>query len=173
MSVETEQRGFEAFGMIYGSEREAILSLIDVLRAEEAAAGLALAGWATVCRNPALRGGLAMIAERESFHGRIFAARMEALGAECRASVDIRRGDDYRACLADAEISDAVKLARVHDAVGDPEALIGPVRAFAERIVEDLETREALRLYCDDEISSGRWLCEMCDRLSVRRTRAH
>jgi hypothetical protein len=172
MSVEVETQGeFQAFGMIYGTEREAIIRLIDVLQAEESAAGLALASWARVCKNPSLRGGLSVIAERESFHGRVFAARMQALGMECRAAIGPERGREYRSCLADPAISDEVKLARLHDSVGDAETLIAPIQAFAERITHDLETKEALRLYCDDEISSGRWLCEMCDRLSVPRNR--
>lgn len=161
---------FKAFGMVYPTERDAILALIDVLRAEESAAGEALANWVKVCKNPALRGGLGIVAERESYHGRIFARRMADLGAECRAVIDPKRGAEYQACLADPVISDAMKLARLHESVGDPETVIRPVLDFALSITQDLETREALRLYCEDEISSGRWLCEMCDTLSVVRT---
>jgi len=159
--------GFQAFGRTYKSEREAIIGLIDLLRAEEGAAGEAIAGWVKVCQNPALRGGLGMIAERESFHGRLFGRRMTDLGAEWRATIAPERGAEYQACLADPKVADTVKLARLVGTIGDTETIIAPVRDFAERITEDLETREALRLYCEDEISSGRWLCEACARLGV------
>ena len=159
--------GFQAFGRDYGSEREAIIGLIDLLRAEEGAAGEAISGWLKVCQTPMLRGGLGMIAERESFHARVFGQRMIDLGAEWRAVVDPERGPDYQACLADPSVPDAVKLARLVGTIGDTGAVIAPVVDFARRISEDIETREALLLYCEDEISSGRWLCEASVRLGV------
>jgi hypothetical protein len=158
---------FQAFGRHYASEREAIVGLIDVLRAEESAAGEAIASWVAVCRDPSLRGGLSIIAERESFHGRIFGRRMTGLGEDWRASIDAERGAEYQACLADPNVPDAVKLGRLVGTIGDVEAIMAPVIDFANCIIEDLETREALRLYCEDELSSGRWLCEACDRLGV------
>ena len=159
---------FEAFGRTFASEREAIVGLIDVLRAEESAAGLAIASWVKVCKNPRLKGGLNWIAERESFHGRVFGQRLKDLGEEWKATIGPERGADYQACLADPNVADDVKLVRLIGSLSDTEAVIAPVREFAERISEDLETREALRLYCEDEISSGRWLCELCDRLGVK-----
>ena len=166
-TIPTGETGFQAFGRHYPSEREAIIGLIDLLRAEEGAAGEAIAGRVKVCQTPALRGGLTMIAERESFHGRVFGQRMNDLRAEWRATIDPERGAEYQACLADPMVSDTVKLARLADTIGDTETTIAPVVDFALRITEDLETREALRLYCEDEISTGRWLCGICDRLGV------
>jgi hypothetical protein len=160
--------GFQAFGRSFASEREAIVGLIDVLRAEESAAGLAIASWVKVCRNPTLKGGLNWIAERESFHGRVFGQRLKDLGEDWKATIGPDRGPDYQACLADPNVADEMKLVRLIGNLGDTETLIAPVREFAERITEDLETREALRLYCEDEISSGRWLCELCDRMGVK-----
>ena len=159
--------GFQAFGRNYASEREAIVGLIDILRAEESAAGRAIASWVTVCKDPYLRGGLAWVAQRESFHGDVFGQRLRELGEAWQAVPGAYRGADYDACLADPSVPDAVKMARLVGGLGDTEAVIAPVREFAERIVDDPETREALRLYCEDEISSGRWLCEACDRLGV------
>ncbi len=159
--------GFQAFGRHYSTEREAIVGLIDLLRAEEGAAGEAIAGWVKVCKDPSLRGGLSMIAERESFHGRIFGQRMLDMGETWRATIAEERGAEYQSCLADPNVPDTVKLARLVGTIGDTEVIIAPVVDFAERITEDLQTREALRLYCEDEISSGRWLCEACDRMGV------
>ena len=160
--------GFQAFGRTFESEREAIVGLIDVLRAEEGAAGIAIASWVKVCKNPRLKGGLNWVAERESFHGRVFGQRLKDMGEEWKATIGPDRGLDYQACLADPNVADDAKLKRLIGNLGDTETLIAPVREFAERITEDLETREALRLYCEDEISSGRWLCELCDRLGVK-----
>ena len=53
---------FTAFGVQFASEREAIIDLMDKIRVAEACAGDALANWAKTCTNPALRGGLSMIA---------------------------------------------------------------------------------------------------------------
>ena len=163
---------FKAFGQTYPSEREAIIGLIDALQAEESAAGVVLANWAKVCQDPALKGGLTMIAEREAYHGRVFARRMQALGVPCKASINPCRGPEYQAFMADPAVSDAAKLARAYDNIGNVETLIQPVIEFAASIKEDPETREALRLYCEDEISSGRWLCEACGRLGVDRSSA-
>jgi hypothetical protein len=165
--ISAGEGGFQGFGRRYPSEREAIIGLIDILRVEEGAAGLAIGSWVKVCRTPLLRGGLAMIAERESFHGRVFGRRMTDLGAEWRATINPERGAEYQACLADPDVADTVKLARLVDTIGDTEEVIAPVVDFALRITEDMETREALRLYCEDEISTGRWLCEACARLGV------
>ncbi len=159
--------GFELFGRHYPSEREAIVSLIDLLRAEEGAAGEAIGAWVKICRTPSLRGGLGWIAERESFHGRFFGERMKALGAEWRATINPERGAEYQACLADPGVPDTVKLARLVGTIGDTATIIAPVIDFANRITEDIETREALLLYCEDEISTGKWLCGACDRLGV------
>ena len=159
--------GFQGLGQVYASEREAIVALIDLLRVEEGAAGVAIGGWVKVCNDPSLRGGLSMIAERESFHGRVFGQRMVDLGEQWRATIAPERGAEYQACLADPKVPDTVKLARLIGTVGDTQAIIAPVIDFAERITQDLETREALRLYCEDELSTGSWLCEVCDRMGV------
>ena len=40
----------------------------------------------------------------------------------------------------------------------DPAARLKPLREFAESIKEDLETKEMVKLFVEDEISSGNWL---------------
>src|SRR5689334_18843566 len=71
--------GFQAFGKTYSSERDAIVSFIDKIRAAETNAGIAFANWAKVCATDCIRSGLRMIAERESYHGRIFEQRIRDL----------------------------------------------------------------------------------------------
>src|ERR1700694_4954023 len=64
--------GFTANGKSYPSERAAGIDFVDNLRANEFCAGLAFPKWAAVCKTDCIRSGLAMIAERESYHARVF-----------------------------------------------------------------------------------------------------
>ncbi|MGH7917188.1 MAG: hypothetical protein ACREQE_06940 [Candidatus Binataceae bacterium] len=157
--------GFRAFGKTYNSERDAIVSFIDKVRVAESNAGVAFARWAEVCRTDCIRSGLRMIAERESYHGRVFESRLRDLGAECRAqaSEESRKFADY---VADAERLDAEKLLHFSTLVGDAEKAIQPIRDFAELIQQDLETKEMLRLFADDELSSTGWLRYACAALN-------
>jgi hypothetical protein len=169
MASQTNTGGFAAFGMTFASEREAIIGLIDKIQVAEACAGVALAGWSQSCKIPALRGGLKMIAEREAFHGRIFQQRIRDLGAECEAPLDAF-SIESEACIADPSLTDLQKLTSLVERNGDPQTLIGPVLAFAELLTEDLETKEALKLYYADEISSGNWLRDMCRSLNAQQS---
>ncbi len=157
--------GFRAFGKTYRSERDAIVSFIDKVRVAEANAAEGFAAWANVTPTDCIRSGLRMIAEREAYHGRIFANRLMELGGEGRAQVS----DDSRqfnACAADPAMSDSEKLLRVAATIRDPEAIIRPILEFAESLKEDVETKEALRLFAEDELSSTRWLLYACAALN-------
>ena len=162
----TATGGFTAFGVQFATEREAIIDLMDKIRVAEACAGVALAEWAKTCAHPALRGGLSMIAEREAYHGRVFAQRIEELGGECKAPLD-PFSMESEACIADPALTDLQKLTRLIERSGDPKTLIGPVLGLAELLTEDLESKEILKLYYADEISSGYWLIETCRALSA------
>ena len=168
-STASKDAGFVAFGMSFASEREAIIDLIDKIQVAEACAGVALSTWAKNCTIPALRGGLAMIAEREAFHGRVFSQRIRDLGGECKAPLDSFSAES-EACLANPTLTDLEKLTSLVERNGDPETLIRPVLAFADLLTEDLETKEALKLYYADEISSGNWLRDMCRTLNSQAT---
>jgi len=158
---------FRACGEIYGSEREAIVGVIDRFRVEESAGGTLFGAWAEMCGIPELRGGLRVIAERESYHGRIFTRRLQDLGAECRATLKDPRGADLATCLVDPNVRDEEKLARFNDFIGDAETTTRPIRAFSDAITEDVETKEALKLFHEDEFSTIRWLRQMGDKLGV------
>ena len=84
-------KGFKAFGKTYRSERDAIVSFLDKVQAAESNAGVAFGDWAKVCTTDCIRSGLKMIAERESYHGRVFNQRLRELGAEPRATVSASR----------------------------------------------------------------------------------
>jgi len=148
---------FQVFGKTYNSEREAIVAFLDRARAGESNAGVAFTKWAEACKTDCIRSGVRMIAERESFHGRVFERRLRDLGAECHATLneDQRKFTD---CLADANLPDNEKLLRFAARVPNPEETLRPICEFAELIKEDLETKEALKLFYEDELSSTKWL---------------
>jgi Mn-containing catalase len=77
----TNASGFKTFGKIYGDEREAILEFLDKYGASEAAAELCLNKWVDLAKDDCVRGGIQMIAEREGYHGRVFARRLRELGS--------------------------------------------------------------------------------------------
>jgi len=158
--------GFQAFGKTYSSERDAIVSFIDKIRAAETNAGVAFANWAKVCTTDCIRSGLRMIAERESYHGRIFEQRIRDLGAECQAAVS-EESRNFTQCASDPKMPDNEKLLQIAKLVTDPEAATRPIREFADLLKEDLETKEALKLFYEDELSSTKWLLYACAALNA------
>src|SRR5580704_4621484 len=78
-------RGFEALGKTYGSEREAVVAVLDRFRAGEAGGYAAFSGWDKQVSTDCIRSGIRMIAERESYHSRVFERRLADLGEECKA----------------------------------------------------------------------------------------
>lgn len=158
--------GFQAFGKSYKNEREAIIAFIDRVRVAESNAGVAFANWAKVCKTDCIRSGLRMIAERESYHGRIFEQRLRDLGAECRAEVS-EESRKFAACVSDPNMSDNEKLLRFNKLVSDPVAATNPICEFANLIKDDLETKEALTLFHADELSSTKWLNYACGVLNA------
>jgi hypothetical protein len=158
--------GFKAFGKTYRSERDAIVSFLDKVQAAESNAGIAFGNWGKVCTTDCIRSGIKMIAERESYHGRIFENRIRELGAEPRATVS-EASVKFAACAADPGMPDNEKLLSVTRAISSPEEVIQPIVDFANLIVEDQETKEALRLFAEDELSSTRWLVYACGALNA------
>jgi hypothetical protein len=73
---------FHAFGRTYRSERSAIVSFLDKVRAGEANGGEAFAAWASVCKTDCIKTGIRMIAEREAYHSRVFEQRLLELGGK-------------------------------------------------------------------------------------------
>jgi hypothetical protein len=161
--------GFHAFGRTYASERAAIISFLDKVRAGEANGGEALARWAAVCKTDCIRTGLRIIAERESYHARIFEQRVLELGGEKRATTT-EEGRKFSDHLGDPNVSDLEKLHGFVERVGDPKEAIKPICDFAALIREDLDTKEALRLFAEDELSSTTWIRDACVALSPAST---
>jgi rubrerythrin len=158
--------GFRAFGKTYKSEREAIVSFLDKGRAAEANGALTFGNWAKVCTTDCIRSGLRMLAEREGYHARIFEDRLRELGAEPRAEASAQ-SVKVRDCASDPKMTDSAKLLEFDGLLGNPEELIRPIFDFADRIKEDMETKEALKLFAEDELSSAKWLKYACEALNA------
>lgn len=159
---------FKAFGRVYKSERAAVVSFLDKVRAGEANGGEAFAAWAEVCTTDCIRTGIRMVAEREAYHSRIFAQRLSELGGEMRA-MPTEDGRKYTAFLGNPSIPDNEKLLSFTKRVGKPEDAIKPICEFAELLQEDLSTKEALRLFAEDELSTTKWLWDACAALNAPR----
>jgi hypothetical protein len=158
--------GFRAFGRTYKSERAAVVSFIDKVCAGEANGAEAFRRWAEVCKTECIRSGLRIVAEREAYHARVFEARMRDLGAELRASAT-EEGRKFTAFLSDLKRTDAEKLRQFVGVVGDADAAVKPIHDFAALLVEDLETKEALRLFAEDEYSTVKWAHDACAALNA------
>ena len=160
------QAGFQCMGKTYKSERDAIVSFLDKARVAESNAGVAFANWVKACKTDCIRSGLKMISERESYHGRVFEGRLRELGAECRAEVS-EESRNFAACVSDPNMPDNEKLLRFAALVPDADAAIKPLFDLAESIKEDMETKEAIRLFAEDELSSTKWLRYACAALNA------
>jgi hypothetical protein len=158
--------GFRAFGKTYKSEREAIVRFLDKGLAAEANGALTFGGWAKVCTTDCIRSGLRMIAEREGYHARIFENRLRELGVEPHAEASAE-SVKVRECASDPQMTDNAKLLEFDGLLGNPEELIQPIFEFADRIKEDMETKEVLRLFAEDELSSAKWLKYACEALNA------
>src|SRR5882757_2295788 len=143
---------FTAFGKEFASEREAVIGMMNSVQVAEACAGVAIGNWIRTCQIPELRGGLRIIAEREAFHGRVFQERVRELGAECTTELDPFSAEGER-ILNDERLSDLEKLTDLVTRGGDPEMLLRPILDFADSLVEDVESKETLKLYYQDEMS--------------------
>lgn len=158
-------RGFQAMGKTYGSEREAVVAMLDRFRAGEANGEMAFRGWGKHLSTECIRSGVRMIAEREGYHTRIFEQRLKDLGAECKAPIT-EASRKITETLSDSSMTDNQKLLYIANLTSDPEAFFKPVLEFAENLKEDLETKELFKLYVQDELSSAKWLMYACEALN-------
>ena len=156
---------FRAFGQTYESERAAIISFLHKVYASEANGGEAFGAWAKVCETERLKTGIRMIAEREAYHARVFDRRLAELGAK-RSWGRPKEGRGFRDYLANPKIADEEKLLSYVRSTGDLEEAIRPVCEFAALIKDDLQTRDALLLFSEDEFSSATWAWKTCATLN-------
>ena len=94
------------------------------------------------------------------------AQRLAELGGETRARIT-DDGRKYTAYLGDASIPENEKLLSFTKRVGKPEDAIKPICEFANLLKEDLSTKEALRLFAEDELSTAKWIWDACAALNA------
>ena len=128
--------------------------------------GEAFAAWAEVCTTDCIRTGIRIVAEREAYHSRIFAQRLAELGGEARATTT-EQGRKTTAYYGDPSIPDNEKLLGFTKNVGKAEDAIKPICEFAALLKEDLATKEALRLFAEDELSTAKWIWDACAALNA------
>lgn len=157
---------FEALGRVYRSEREAVVDFLDKLHATQMDAAVGFAKWSSVCRTRGLRTGLMMVAERKAYHARVLERRAHELGAGLR-SISTDQGSKLVELLANREISELEKLLALTALIQEPQAAVAPIMAFASALNSDVETKQALRLLAEDELSSATWLHDVCQVLTA------
>ncbi len=162
----TNGGGFRAMGKSYPSERAAIMSFLENGAAGEAGGAEAFTKWAEVCKTDCIRSGLRMVAEREAYHSRQLAQRLHELGGECRATMS-EDTQKFVSFVSNPNRTDVDKLQHLNKNFGDPGSIFKPAREFIASIKEDLETREMLRLFIEDECSTLTWLADSCKALSA------
>jgi hypothetical protein len=148
------------------SERDEIIKFIDQLRANQACSGQAFVKWVQACKTDCVRGGLTMVAERESYHARVFEQRLRELGAEPRAK-EAAGVLEFHEYFPDNSLSDGQKLLRLTASFPVPKEAVQYFFDFAEKIKDDLNTKEMIKLYAQDELSSATWLLESCAALNA------
>jgi hypothetical protein len=148
--------GFAAMGKTYGCERDAIVAYLQRVRNGEAAGAAALSNWAQVCKTDCMRSGLRTVAEREAYHVRVMDQKLRELGAQCEKAADPEI-DKFVAMQSDPNVSDLDKLRRIVASFGNPDEVVKPIHDFVDLIKEDLDAREMLALWAEDEYSSLKW----------------
>ena len=157
-------RGFVAFGKTYDSEKEAVLDFLDRARAGEAGGAEAFNGWVKTCKTECIFMGIQMIAEREAYHSRIFAKRLADLGGMQHAGTT-EQGRKLTEALS-SDMADNKKFLYITANFGKPGEALAPIKAFGESLHEDMMTKEAIRLFAEDEMSSATWLWDTCAALN-------
>jgi hypothetical protein len=137
------------------SERARVIALLDELQAAERAGAEALREWIATCRDPALRGGLRVIAARDAGHADLVEARLRALGGTAGA-VPGRNLTALCTVLAAADVSDRSKLTIL--LARFPARGYDPFTPLVLRIEDDDETRALLEAIGDDERATIEWL---------------
>lgn len=157
---------FKAFGKSYASERDAVVKFLEAVSAAETNGGDTVRGWLSVCTTDCIRGGLKIVAERESYHGRVFEQRLKELGGKMpdRMNEEFRKNLAY---ISDPNISDMQKLHRGVTRFPNPEETIRPLFEFAALLKEDQQTKEMVRLFAEDELSTLKWQHALCTALTA------
>ena len=147
------------------TERERIMHLLDVYRSTEGFVAQYLPGWIEVSQHEGVKGGLAVIQQREALHAKVMKARLRALGGTPQAKVPEERRQKEVPFFSSPERSDVEKLGVLANLFGDPEEFMKPVTDLVMEIHEDQQSKELLAQIVEDERASIRWIQGMYERL--------
>lgn len=156
-------------GKMHATEREMIMHLLDELRCAENFASEYLNCWVQVSDQECVKGGLRMVQHRETFHAQILEARLRELGGIPQCTVPAERRDKELPFYASTEKKDLEKLQSIASRIKEPAAIFKPITDAIAQIQEDQQSKELLRSFIDDEMSSTKWLLEACETLSAAR----
>ena len=109
--------------------------------------------------------GSSYASEREAYHGRAFERRLMELGGTMpnRQTEELRKNLAY---LGNPSISDYQKLHRGATRFPNPDETIRPLFEFAAQLKEDLQTKEMVQLFAQDELSTLKWQNALCATLT-------
>ncbi len=160
-------RTYHVRGKTFTSERDMIVHFLDEFRAGEAFGGVIFSLWTEVAQDPAIRGGLRAVCEREAMHGRVLAARLSEIGAQPTATLPESFRDSARARLGSPQVSDVDKIADFLKQIPDADAAVAPIREVISQIEDDLETCALLACILEDELATIRWFQETGQSLGL------
>jgi hypothetical protein len=169
ISMNGGQKGYLYNGKTHATEREMVMHLIDELRCAEGFAAEYLTRWVDVSDQECVKGGLRMVQQRENYHAQILEARLRELGGIPQCTVPTERRNDELAFYSSTEKKDVEKLQSIAGRIKDPVALFKPLNDAIDQINEDQHSKELLRSFLDDEMSSVKWLIGACETLSGAR----
>ncbi len=141
-----------------GDRDERVARFLDDLRAAEAASAEVIDAWIAVCPRDELRGGLRVIAERETGHAELLAERLRELGRPCTAVLAEPVLAAALSRFGSPTIGDEEKLEAVLARYPDDASVTRPITHLVEELGEDPETRELLRLIAEGEGATFAWL---------------
>ena len=161
--------GYYYNGKTHATEREMVMHLLDELRCGENFASEYLNCWVQVSDQECVKGGLRMVQQRETFHAQILEARLRELCGIPQCTVPAERRDKEVPFYASTEKKDLDKLQSIASRIKEPATIFKPITDAIAQIKDDQQSKELLRSFLDDEMSSTKWLLEACETLSAAR----
>lgn len=147
------------------TERERIMHLLDTYCSTEGFVATYLPRWIEVSRHEGVKGGLAVVQQREALHAKVMKARLIALGGIPQAQVPEERRQKEIPFFGSPDRSDVEKLEVLDRLFGDGEEFLKPVTDLIAEIQEDEQTKELLWGIIEDERASIRWIQGMHEKL--------
>jgi len=154
-------------GKMHATEREMIMHLLDEARCAENFAAEFFNRWIEVSDQECVKGGIRMVQHRENFHAQVLEARLRELGGVPQCTVPQERRDKELPFYASTEKKDLEKLQSIASRLTDPAAALKSITDVIAQIKDDQQSKELLKSFVDDEMSSIKWLLEACQTMSA------